>query len=476
MNRVLLYKSLITAFLILIILIPLHFISNTVQDRETYRESAINSILASHAGEQTITGPILVVPYTEVTEKIESTNFNLPAQTSRRTSQKQLLVFPKTLTVKGEVAPGVRYRGIHKVLVYELQSRWQGTFALPDTSKLAQSEGHVSFTLGKPYIALGISDIRGLLAAPTFELGGKPMSFEEGARLGALQQGLHADVDLSAASGNTGVGERLTSFTLTLPLAGAQSLAFAPIADQNEFSLASPWPHPSFSGAFLPRSRKVSEHGFSGEWSITSYNTKVRSEIASNVQAGSDDSAPRAGGVPLEAASVELIEPVDVYTQTERAVKYGGLFVLLTFAGFFMFELIKRLRIHPIQYLLVGFALALFFLLLLSLSEHIAFGAAYLIASAACIGLLGFYLSFVLQSWQRGLGFAMLLSGLYAALYGLLLSEDNALMLGSLLLFAVLSAIMALTRRIDWYALGAAWQPLRDKAAERTENEAVAED
>ena len=471
MNRVLLYKSLITAFLILLILIPLHFVSNTVEDRETYRESAVNSILASHAGAQTIIGPILVVPYTEVTEKVESTGFNQPAQTSLRTTEKRLLVFPKTLTVKGELAPGVRYRGIHKVLVYELQSRWQGTFALPDTSKLAHAEGHVSFAVGQPYIALGISDIRGLLAAPTLELGGKPMSFEEDAKLGALQQGLHANVDLSAVGGNTETSERVASFTLTLPLAGAQALAFAPIADQNDFSLDSPWPHPSFSGAFPPRNRKVNDHGFSSEWSITSYNTKVRSEIASNVQAVSDDSVPRAGGAPLEAASVELIEPVNVYTQTARAVKYGGLFVLLTFVGFFMFELIKRLRIHPIQYLLVGLALALFFLLLLSLSEHIAFGLAYLVASAACIGLLGFYLSFVLQSWQRGVSFAVLLSGLYAALYGLLLSEDNALMLGSLLLFAVLSSIMTLTRRIDWYAVSAAWQPLREKTAERTETE-----
>jgi inner membrane protein len=148
------------------------------------------------------------------------------------------------------------------------------------------------------------------------------------------------------------------------------------------------------------------------------------------------------------------VDPVNVYSQADRASKYGLLFVLLTFVGFFMFELIKQLPIHPIQYGLVGLALAIFFLLLLSLSEHIAFAWAYLVASMACIGLLGFYLSHVLRSRARGLGFAAMLATLYAALYGLLVSEDNALVLGSGLLFLILAAIMVVTRKVDWYELG----------------------
>jgi len=150
---------------------------------------------------------------------------------------------------------------------------------------------------------------------------------------------------------------------------------------------------------------------------------------------------------------VSLFDPINPYMQADRASKYGLLFVLLTFVGFFMFELIKRLAIHPIQYGLVGLALAIFFLLLLSLSEHVEFWIAYLIASVACIGLLGVYLSSVLRSRARGLGFAAMLTLLYAALYGLLVSEDNALVLGSLMLFAILAAIMLVTRKVDWYAL-----------------------
>ncbi|KVX13396.1 hypothetical protein WL03_20055 [Burkholderia ubonensis] len=450
MNRVLLFKSLITACLVLLILIPLHLVSSIVQERASYREDALRSIWSSYAGPQTMTGPILVVPYTEVTRIRTEAAPGQPASERVQTEAKRLLVFPKTLSVKGGLATSVRYRGIHKALVYDLQSRWEGTLALPDLKQLQQSAGHVSFAIGNPYLAFGISDIRGLMAQPVLVLGGKRLTMEQGAQLPSLRQGVHADVDLGAFPAAS--AENVVPFSIELPLLGAQSVAFAPIADQNDFSLKSAWPHPSFDGAFLPRTRTVDAGGFASAWSLTSFNTKVREQIA----AGSGDEA-------LEAASVSLIEPVNVYLEAERATKYGALFVMLTFASFFMFELVKRLRIHPIQYLLVGLSLALFFLLLLSLSEHIAFEYAYLAASGACIGLLGFYLSFVLHSVKRGAAFAGLLALLYAALYGLLLSEDNALMLGSLLLFAILAGIMTLTRRIDWYSVGAAWQPLADE-------------
>ncbi len=158
---------------------------------------------------------------------------------------------------------------------------------------------------------------------------------------------------------------------------------------------------------------------------------------------------------PIDLMSVSLLTPIDPYKLSDRATKYGILFVVLTFGGFFLFEMMKQLPIHPVQYLLVGFGLAIFFLLLISFSEHMAFASAYLISSAACIGLLTFYLSYVLQRTIRGLGFGGMLTALYAAVYGLLISEDNALILGALLLFAVLAVVMVVTRRVDWYRSGA---------------------
>jgi inner membrane protein len=157
----------------------------------------------------------------------------------------------------------------------------------------------------------------------------------------------------------------------------------------------------------------------------------------------------------IDRVGLSLVEPVNLYSKVDRASKYGVLFVLLTFVGFFMFETLRQLPIHPIQYALVGLALAIFFLLLLSLSEHIAFGWAYLVAALACIGLIGHYVGHVLRSRERGLGFAAMLGLLYAALYGLLMSEDNALVLGAGLLFVVLAAIMVATRKVDWYQVAA---------------------
>ncbi|QOH38974.1 inner membrane CreD family protein [Burkholderia cepacia] len=450
------FKFVITALLALLILIPLQMVQSIVHERSAYRMDALQSIWSSYAGPQTVSGPVLVVPYTEVTRVRDETPAGGATKTSLRSETKRLLVFPKTLNVDGTLTTSVRYRGIHKALVYELTSRLTGTLALPDLKKLPQADGHVSFKVDNAYVAIGIGDIRGLTAQPDVRIGGARFDVEQGTRLDSLRQGVHANVDLAAlAKAGAGAGAgAVVPFSIDLPLRGAESVAFAPVGDQNDFSLKSTWPHPSFDGAFLPNNRTVDARGFTGNWRVTSFNTKAREQIAT----GNGEGA-------IETASVSMIEPVNVYLQAERATKYGALFVMLTFASFFMYELVKRLRIHPIQYALVGLSLALFFLLLLSLSEHIAFAYAYLAASGACIGLLGFYLSFVLHSVKRGAVFSVLLAVLYAALYGLLLSEDNALMLGSLLLFAILAGIMTLTRRVDWYSLGAAWQPLADKAA-----------
>jgi inner membrane protein len=293
--------------------------------------------------------------------------------------------------------------------------------------------------------------MRGLISQPVLYLDGKPIALQQGTRLNTLPQGLHARVDTSGAAGKP-LESRIVPFQLTLSVFGARSMAMAPVADQNQFSIRSKWPHPSFDGDFLPRQRTVNDDGFVAEWSVTAFNTRVRDQLAG--------SAPEIGQMTvLQAPSVTLMEPVDIYAKAERAVKYGLLFVLLTFAGLYLFEIVKALCIHPVQYLLAGLALALFFLLLVSLSEHLPFLFAYLAASAACIGLLGFYLTFVLRSWQRGAGFAALLIALYGALYGLLVSEDIALALGSLLLFVVLACIMTITRKVDWYTVGEAPQP-----------------
>lgn len=445
MNKALFYRIAIIAGVILLLWIALQMVLGIVRERGEYRDAAEQSIWQSYAGPQTLSGPIIVVPYKEV---IAVAVAGAAPQPQNREEDRRLLVFPKTLQVSASVIPGERYRGIHKTIVNETATQWQGTITLPDPTSgedLPKSAGHVRFEMGQPYVVLGIGDMRGLMSEPVLQLNGKPVRLQQGARLESLPQGLHARIDIADATGKP-LDARTVPFSLSLSVLGARSVALAPVADHNQFTIRSSWPHPSFDGSFLPRQRTVTRDGFTAEWTVTAFNTRVRDQLAGNPGSGNS--------ISLQAASVTLMEPVNIYVKAERAVKYGLLFVLLTFAGLYMFELVKALRIHPIQYLLAGLALAMFFLLLVSLSEHVAFLAAYLAASAACIGLLGFYLSFVLRSWWRGAGFAVLLTALYGALYGLLVSEDNALALGSLLLFVILACIMAITRKVDWYTVG----------------------
>ncbi len=445
------FKMLLVLGMTLAILVPLMMIRGTIEDRQAYRVQAVDSIARSYAGAQAFVGPVLVVPYVETVE-VEEKDAQGVVRKVLREQHARWTFFPETLDVGGELKPGTRRRGLHEVRVYEWQGQATARFDMvvpvdADTSRPRRIE--------RPWLAYGIADVRGLVGSPRLRVDGVNASLEQGlgSRDGA---GVHARLAAPRA------GERLAFDTrLDFVLSGTESLALVPLGKRNHFALASTWPHPRFGGSFLPRTRTVDGKGFRAEWEVSSLATSARAQYtAGNTSPRVVDEVARARTTRAEvdvegidAIGISLVDPVNVYTQADRASKYGLLFVLLTFVGFFMFELIKQLPIHPIQYGLVGLSLAIFFLLLVSLSEHIAFGWAYLVASVACIGLLGFYLSHVLRSRARGIGFAAMLATLYAALYGLLVSEDNALVLGAGLLFLILAAIMVVTRKVDWYQL-----------------------
>jgi inner membrane protein len=258
--------------------------------------------------------------------------------------------------------------------------------------------------------------------------------------------------------------------SVTIELVGTARLSLVPAADQLVWTLRSDWPHPSFGGRFLPASRAVDAGGFNARWAVSALASPAAADVERGqalcpvhdaVSAGEGDSAvyatapKRPGGERcLDTIDVSFIDPVNPYSLTDRATKYALLFIVLTFAAVALTEVLARRRVHPVQYGLVGLALALFFQLLLSLSEHIAFGQAYAAASAACVALLAFYARHILGGWRAGLAFGAGIALLYALLWTLLRMEQWALAIGSALLFAVLAAVMVLTRRIDWYALG----------------------
>ena len=419
----------------LAILVPLALIDGVIDDRQRNRAEAVEQISGTFAAAQVFGGPVLVIPYTESAE-VDAAHADGGPRKMRRDEQRQWIFFPDTVEVGGPIKPSTRRLGLHAVRVYEWAGRADARFSFDIP---AATDPVANRRIGRPWLSYGIADVRGLVGTPRLSVNGAPVAVlqGQGARDGS---GLHARLPAPLP------GSRMQLTTrLDLVLGGTESLSLAPMGQQNRFALASSWPHPRLAGKFPARQPRIGADGFSAHWEI--------SALAADAQRQYLGGRSLTSGV--DAVSVSLVDPVNAYTQADRAIKYGILFVLLTFVGFFMLELLLQLRIHPIQYGLVGLALSIFFLLLVSLSEHVAFALAYALASAACVGLIGYYLCHVLGSVLRGGGFALMLGALYAALYGLLISEDNALLMGSLLLFAILAAIMIATRKVDWYRAGA---------------------
>ncbi len=421
--------------LILLLLIPLMMIKGVISEREAYRNEAYLRVSQSRAGAQTLTGPVRVVPWTE-TREVEVVDAAGNKTKSVQTEQSYWLQMPSRLQVDGRMQPDERRIGLFRVPVYSWNAKITAEFTDDD---YPIKEGRV---YGTPYLAVGIADVRGLVGSPKLQVDGAALTLQPGiGEVTGMGKGLH--VPLRGFDNNAGGVLKASKLELALVLDGTRSLAVVPVGDDSRISIQSPWPHPSFGGSFLPNQRTIGEKGFEAQWAVSSLASQAQRQLRETKD------------VEPETVSVELVNPVDIYTQADRASKYGILFILLTFVGFILFELIKRLRIHPLQYLMVGLALAIFFLLLLSLSEHIPFWLAYVVSAVACIGIQAVYLSGVLKSWARGLGFAGMLTVLYGALYGLLISENNALLMGSLLLFGVLATAMWITRKIDWYEVGA---------------------
>jgi len=442
MQRPLLWKCLLLSVLGLVLMLPLGMIERTISERSYYRSEAVRSIAASTAGPQTLIGPILAIPVREDYDEEVPVGRDEEGRVRiiRRSRTQVLTVLPKRLEVDGSLGVERRAYGIHEASVFELQGSLKGSFDPPTEADLPTRGRNSVLTWGKPSLVLGIDDVRGLSGEPKVKVGESDLAVARGTGPSGLKSGFHAE--LAAA----GLPTKPLGFRVDLKLAGTESIAIAPLAEMTTAELRGNWPHPSFGGGFLPRERQVGNDGFRARWSVSSLAADIQRDALGGKEGRNlgDNAVFR----------VRLIDPVDIYQQATRAVKYGVLFIVLIFAGFFAFETIKALPIHPIQYLLVGLAIAVFFLLLVSLSEHLAFAWSYLAAAAASIALITIYLAAVLRGWRPGLSAGSALGLLYGALFGVLRSEQNALLLGSLLLFVVLAALMLGTRKVDWYAVG----------------------
>jgi inner membrane protein len=428
----LLVKILILFALIVASAVALVIIRETISARARYRASATEEVARSVGRSQTVMGPLIVAPYRE---RIEA-----DATAPLRVAMGDVVLLPESLDVRSTVQVEGRSRGIYRVQVYHARQRLTGVFKLPARLGIAEDRAIVGSEAA--ILALSVSDSRGLRRPPRVTLNGVAADVRPGTGQTWLEQGFSVDLGPLFSP-----QPRQIAFDIELDLVGTERLGFMPVGASTHAVIESEWPHPSFTGGFLPDERTVNDRGFRASWQLSRYATGVDDMIQLRRQPSREK--------PVESdLAVRFIQPVDVYQQSERAVKYGILFVVLTFVAFFLYEVMRRLAVHPIQYALVAAALALFFLLLLSLAEHIPFAIAYVTASAGCIGLLMFYVGHVLRGFMRGLGFGALLAALYGVLYLLLQSEDYALLLGSLLLFGVLATIMFMTRRVDWYRIG----------------------
>ena len=448
----LLAKALVLTGVLIALTIALHWVSGVVAEREGRLREAERSVAAGLAAAQTVVGPLIERDCSESWETTEGEGKDRKSVAERRDFK--LSATPATLDVMGDVASEPRRRGIFQVNGYVLKAHliaaWNDGAALVPEARHAGSRLHCD----APVLFVAVGDARGVRSAAV-QIDGAAASVLAGTRRAAHPRGLHALVAESFAGAN-----RALRAEVGIELVGTGEIAFAPVADSTRVALSSDWPHPSFAGRFLPIDRQVGDAGFNARWQLNALATTAPQAVAAAPACRLDDIGGDLAngndgrrGACIETFGVAFIDPVSPYVPSDRATKYGLLFIALTFVGVGAVEVLRRLRVHPIQYLLVGSALAVFFLLLVSLSEHVPFAAAYVAAAAACTTLLTFYGSFVLRGGRLGALFGAAIASLYGALYALLQLEQTALLLGSILIFAVLAALMVATRRIDWYRL-----------------------
>jgi len=446
-------KLLLTILIGMALAIPIFMVWALVYDRQSQSDEARASITEGWGGPQVMSGPVLVIPYKQVVS--EKTENNGKPLVRTRTVDKELALDPEAIDIASKVKPELRERSIYQAVVYDASAKGSARFAFPaDLARYGVDPA--TLELNRAELRFGLSDPRGLGANPSVKLDGRTVRLQPGAG-GGQGSGFFAFVDASALRAKSLVVE------FDYELRGNSAVALEPRGGDIHWKVTSSWPHPSFGGGFLPGNRTISGDGFDADYrvgnlslgrTLVSTSDKGATILGANLDQGMAEVPPDASPAPpaasSEIASIGLIQPVDLYSQVDRATKYGFLFIGFTFMALLMFDIIGGVRVSAVEYLLMGAAIVLFFVLLLAFAEVIGFTAAYVVASAAIAGLNTAYSAAVLGSWKRGYVIGGLLIGLYAVLYILLGLEAFSLLIGSVLLFLALAGVMYATRRIDW--------------------------
>ncbi len=420
-------KVLGIGILALFMLIPLMQVRGLIAERQQLREATVARIAEGWGGRQVLGGLILHVPTQRL---VDRGNGQPPEQQLGNDT-----VLAEQLQVEAQLSVHTRRYGMYAAPLYAATLHLNGRF-LPEDIAQDRRLSTAQWQGSKAELQLLVADLHGLQDVGQLRINGKPMRFHSSATRVAGLSTITVPVDLDAFDGQS------IDFDVQLTLAGTESLQLLPLARTTDVRMRAPWPDPSFAGAVLPLEHTVDAQGFSAHWHTLDLNRSYG-------QWWSDGVAENEVGA--SSFGVELYQPVDVYQRNERAGKYGLLFIAMTFVAFFLVEVLRKLRVHPVQYLLVGAALATFYVLLLALSEQIGFEWAYLVAAVAVVLIVAGYAAAVLHARRAGLLLGGILSLVYAMLYGLIATEQYALLIGAVVLLATVALLMYLTRRIDWY-------------------------
>jgi inner membrane protein len=416
----LLIKALLIGTLVLLLMIPAYFVQNLIKEREARQKEAFTEVSGKWAGRQTITGPVLVLPYHET---VQGVNNQLTTVT------KLAYVLPDKLTIQSAVNPEKRYRGIYQVMLYSSDIKISGKFNEIPLQQLKIDTADVLWN--EAYICVGLSDAKGLKEEIKLKWNDSALTLNPSSVNNAVMR------EAFSASVNAEPGKEI-NFSSVISINGSEQLLFTPVGKETTATLTSTWPDPSFTGGQLPDHR-ISDSGFVATW-------KNLAHTRSFPQAWKESS------FNLESSSfgAGLFIPVNGYQKTMRSVKYAILCILLTFAAFFIIEIVNKKSVHPFQYALIGLALILFYTLLLSFSEYTGFNIAYIIASIATVGLIGWFVKGLLQSSRLTSVLSVILVLMYSYVFTILQLQDYSLLLGSIGLFLTLAVIMHFSKKIQW--------------------------
>jgi inner membrane protein len=432
--------------LALLLVIPVVMIAHLVWERQARRDSVTEEVASSWGHRQVVTGPALILPYSVRTKETSA-----GGKETERIETRNGVFLPKSLRANGRIDVETRHRGIFNVPVYQLKLRMEGEFGQLNLKELVIDPATVDWS--RAHMVVGISDVAAIREQSAVTWNGQPTSFLPGT--GAFTDGgvgIHAPVTVNADMATT-------PFSFELALNGSSGVFLTPFAEETTVQMTSNSPNPSFQGSWLPTDRAVSDQGFEATWKVSYLGRNYPQSWLSG------DQPPKGGAIEASRFGVALTEPVDTYRMSDRSVKYAILFILLTFASVWLIEVLAKTRVHPIQYLLLGAALCVFYLLELSLAEHLSFPIAYGIACCAVVAMIAAYSKVI---FRRNRHVAVVTAGttiLYGYLFVLLTNEDAALLVGSIGLFLSIAGIMFATRGIDWY--GEETNPTPPRLADR---------